>query len=127
MENQFCKQCGKPVFGRSDKLFCSDYCRNTFNNEKNKNAFSFMRAVHSELSLNRRILKSYVREGRSPVRKDELAIQGFRFDLITALVKKPDKTYRCCYEYAYEIDGEFVKLLQDPGKILPYTPPNGKN
>lgn len=127
MNNQICKQCAKPVVGRSDKRFCSDFCRNSFNNLKNRKTFTFMRSIHSELSLNRRILKGYAMEGRSNLKRYELEVRGFRFDLVTALVKKSDKTYRCCYEFAYEMEGESVHLVTDPMKILPYTPPLDKN
>ena len=35
MEEKMCPECGKPVFGRIDKKFCSDACRNAFNNKAN--------------------------------------------------------------------------------------------
>ena len=36
MENKECLECGVLVKGRIDKKFCSDYCRNSFNNKVNK-------------------------------------------------------------------------------------------
>ena len=29
-----CENCGKPLFGRTDKRFCNDGCRNVFNRKK---------------------------------------------------------------------------------------------
>jgi predicted nucleic acid-binding Zn ribbon protein len=29
-----CENCGKPLFGRTDKRFCNDNCRNTYNRQK---------------------------------------------------------------------------------------------
>ena len=31
-----CLECQEILYGRSDKKFCGDYCRNTYNNKLNK-------------------------------------------------------------------------------------------
>ena len=36
MEHRLCLECGDHLKGRIDKKFCSDYCRNSFNNKVNK-------------------------------------------------------------------------------------------
>ena len=33
METRSCKECDHKLSGRRDQKFCSDYCRNTFNNQ----------------------------------------------------------------------------------------------
>ena len=31
--SKVCPECGEKIIGRVDKKFCSDYCRNAFNNK----------------------------------------------------------------------------------------------
>ena len=33
-----CPECGGNIIGREDKKFCSDYCRNAYNNKVNKDS-----------------------------------------------------------------------------------------
>ena len=36
-----CLECGEKIIGRSDKKFCNDACRNSYNNKQNK-VYKFM-------------------------------------------------------------------------------------
>ena len=38
MQERKCLECGTVLKGRSDKKFCSDYCRNTYNNKVNRDS-----------------------------------------------------------------------------------------
>ena len=38
-----CLECGEPILGRSDKKFCSDLCRNAYNNKANSDSNNFVR------------------------------------------------------------------------------------
>lgn len=57
-----CQQCSKPLFGRSDKTFCDDSCRNTFNKQKRKaekiEPHPNAKVIFSIISRNYEILKS---------------------------------------------------------------------
>ena len=55
MKNK-CLECGEPVIGRIDKKFCSDYCRNTFNNKVNKESKNLIRNINNRLRKNHRVL-----------------------------------------------------------------------
>jgi predicted nucleic acid-binding Zn ribbon protein len=44
-KKRYCLNCGKEVLGRAGKMFCSDICRNTFNNKQNKDATNLIRNV----------------------------------------------------------------------------------
>jgi predicted nucleic acid-binding Zn ribbon protein len=43
MEQRVCKECGHKLSGRKDQKFCSDYCRNSFNNKLNEDANASVR------------------------------------------------------------------------------------
>jgi len=52
-----CMACGKPIKGRSDKKFCDDYCRNSYNNDLKSDSNNYVRNINNGLRKNRRILK----------------------------------------------------------------------
>ena len=111
MEERVCPECGKPVFGRIDKKFCSDSCRNAFNNKVNAASTNYMRNVNNILSKNRRILVELNPEGKKKTHKDKLLKKGFDFDFHTSTyTTKSGDTYYFCYEQGY--------LLLDEGFIL---------
>ena len=57
-ESRKCLVCGKPLKGRSDKKFCDDYCRSSYNNDLKSAANNYIRNVNNALGKNRRILES---------------------------------------------------------------------
>ena len=42
MSSKQCPECGEKIVGRTDKKFCSDGCRNTYNNRMNKDQKNFL-------------------------------------------------------------------------------------
>jgi len=56
METKQCLECGDPVKGRIDKKFCSDYCRNAYNNKVNKDSKNLIRNINNRLRKNHKIL-----------------------------------------------------------------------
>ena len=51
-----CLECGEKIIGRSDKKFCNDACRNSYNNKQNKDSSNLMRNINNKLRKNFRIL-----------------------------------------------------------------------
>ena len=54
--NKVCLECGEKIVGREDKKFCSDGCRNAYNNKMNKDSNNLMRNINNKLRKNYRIL-----------------------------------------------------------------------
>lgn len=97
-----CLDCGEPLFGRVDKKFCSDQCRNSYNNKFKKHVNDHMRQVNLTLKRNRRILEKLNPEGKTKVKKDSLLKEGFDFEYHTnSYVTKKGQTYFFCYEQGY--------------------------
>lgn len=109
-----CLECGKPVLGRVDKKFCSDGCRNEYNNKNKASASNYMRNVNNILSKNRRILKAMNPDGKIKKHRDQLLKKGFDFDFITnTYTTKAGDVYRFCYEQGYLLlDEGFVLLVE---------------
>ena len=114
MEERVCPECGKPVFGRVDKKFCSDACRNAFNNKANSAATNYVRNVNNILAKNRRVLKELNPNGKYKTHKDKLLKKGFDFDFHTnTYTTKAGDTYYFCYEQGYlMLEEGFVLLVE---------------
>lgn len=105
MESKACPECGEKIKGRSDKKFCSDACRNAWNNRQNADSTNFVRNTNNALKKNRRILAELLEghaDGKARVPLKKLSSKGFHFDLMTSLYKtKTGAQYFFCYEYGY--------------------------
>lgn len=115
MEEKRCAECDKPVFGRMDKKFCSDSCRNAYNNRSNATTTKYMRKVNNVLARNRRILLEMNPTGKKKTHKDKLLKAGFDFDYYTnSYATKAGDIYRFCYEQGYLLlDEGFVLLVEN--------------
>ena len=46
---KLCPECGTKIVGRIDKKFCSDACRNSYNNKFNKDSKNLIRNTNNRL------------------------------------------------------------------------------
>src|SRR4051812_15912687 len=77
-----CFECGEKIIGREDKKFCSDGCRNTYNNKLNKDSTNFMRNTNKMLRRNYRILSELNVSGSTLTSREKLVQKGFDFNLV---------------------------------------------
>ena len=102
MEQRLCKECNQKLLGRKDQKFCSDYCRNAYNNKQNEDANKYVRRINSILRKNRRILELLNPEGKKTVDAITLAEEGFNFHYFTNIyTTQKGGNYYFCYEYGY--------------------------
>jgi hypothetical protein len=110
-----CLDCGDLIRGRTDKKFCSDQCRNNYNNRLNRDSNNFVRNVHGLLRKNRRILSDLYSEGRVKVHKDALFALGYNFSFFTHIIETSQgHRFHYCFEYGYcETGDDFLELRQN--------------
>ena len=97
-----CLECHEKIVGREDKKFCSDGCRNAYNNKMNKDHTNLMRNINNKLRKNYRILTELNPEGKTKTTKNKLISRGFDFDLITSVyTTKTGNTYYFVYDQGY--------------------------
>ena len=117
MKERICQECKQKLRGRKDQKFCSDYCRNTFNNRQNEDANKYVRRINGILRKNRRILDSLNPKGKITVDGITLAEEGFNFHYFTNMyTTKTGGVYYFCYEHGYrkiENDQYILVLKQD--------------
>jgi predicted nucleic acid-binding Zn ribbon protein len=107
-----CLDCGEAIHGRADKKFCSDQCRNNFNNRQNRDSNNFVRNIHALLRKNRRILAELDSEGKNRVHRDALIALGYNFGFFTHIVETSDgQTFHFCFEYGYlKTEDDFIEI-----------------
>jgi hypothetical protein len=98
-----CPECGEKIMGRIDKKFCSDQCRNTFNNRLNSDATNIVRNINNILRRNRRILEELNKQsGKTLVSKEALLLNGYNFTYHTHIyTTKRGDVYHFCYEQGF--------------------------
>ena len=99
-----CPECGSRYHGRSDKKFCSDYCRSTFNNRHKPESSEHVKNVNKILRRNRKILDELNESGRKTAVISHLQLRGFNPNYFTSMfVNSQGETFYYCYEHAYSI------------------------
>lgn len=109
-----CLECGEKIVGRTDKKFCSDYCRNAYNNNLNKDRKNLVRNVNNLLRKNYRILEELNPADKTRTTKTKLQAKGFNFDYFTSIYKtKTGNTYYFVYDQGYlPLDNGFYALVK---------------
>ncbi|NNJ89177.1 MAG: hypothetical protein HKP53_07230 [Eudoraea sp.] len=110
-----CLECNEVFKGRIDKKFCSDYCRNAYNNKLNKDSKNLLRNINNRLRKNYRILDSFtLKEGKTRTTKTRLLDKGFDFEYLTNLyTTKKGTTYYFVYDLGYlPLDNDYYMIVK---------------
>jgi len=119
MDKKRCPECGFEIIGRADKVFCSDTCRNIYNNRRNKNPNNYVKKVNYILRKNRRILGKLNSIGQLKVHRHFLQDKGFNFDFYTSTQQtQAGNTCYFCYEFGYfHVDHDYIELVTNSDEI----------
>jgi len=114
MEKRTCIECHEAFNGRADKKFCSDMCRNAYNNKLNSDTNNYVRNINNILRKNRRIIEDLLPDETAKVSQQKLLDKGFNFNYYTTITTtKTGKSYTFCYEYGYlPIEGNYYLLVK---------------
>ncbi len=114
MENKTCLECKEPIIGRSDKKFCSDYCRNSYNNKVNKDSKNLIRNTNNRLRKNYKILHESNTSGKTKTTRNKLNDLNFDFSLFTSIyTTKTGNVYYYVYDQGYlKLENDFYLLIK---------------
>ncbi|AEV31258.1 hypothetical protein Oweho_0236 [Owenweeksia hongkongensis DSM 17368] len=113
-EQRTCLECNEPIKGRADKKFCSDGCRNAYNNREFRDVNNLIRNTNRVLSKNRKILVEMNPTGKTKTTRDILVGKGFNFDYFTSIYEtKKGGRYYFCYDQGYIfLDAQSIALVK---------------
>jgi hypothetical protein len=116
MPNKTCLRCGEPLLGRSDKKFCDDHCRSSFNNSIAFGLNQTMKQINQYLKRNRMILWQLFREdGKELIQVSNTKLQemGFKFKYHTHLeISELGETCLYCYDFGIIPNGDEIKVIR---------------
>ena len=82
-----CLECGRVVYGRSDKKFCSPGCKDRWHNRK-MHVYNKMRLkIMNALDRNYTILTRLLSQGIHTIDRVDIVQLGFRLDCVTSYRK----------------------------------------
>jgi hypothetical protein len=114
LEERICLECSEKVVGRIDKKFCSDYCRNAYNNKVNKESKNLIRNTNNRLRKNYNILSKLNVSGKTKVTRRKLFDKGFDFNFFTSIyTTKTGNVYYYVYDEGYlPLENEVFLLIK---------------
>tara|TARA_R110002073_G_scaffold279026_1_gene443195 strand:- start:484489 stop:484839 length:351 start_codon:yes stop_codon:yes gene_type:complete len=114
MQTQKCLECDEPIKGRIDKKFCSDYCRNSYNNKVNKESKNLIRNTNNRLRRNYKTLTQLNESGKTKVTRATLLNNNFDFNYFTSIyTTKTGNTYFYVYDQGYlPLEKEYYLLIK---------------
>ena len=114
-QQKLCLECDVAIKGRADKKFCSDYCRNAYNNRLNRDSKNLIRVINNRLRKNYRILDSFpLKAGKTSTTKTKLMDQGFDFEYFTnRYTTKKGTTYYFVYDLGYlPLENDYYMIVK---------------
>lgn len=121
-----CENCNKELFGRIDKRFCNDNCRNEFNRKKKQleiqKQHDNLPEILKIIKNNYAILKSYGplkdSEYIIEVERTELLRKGFNFKFFTSTAQHHNNQYKFCFERGWtECGYDYITIREDLHQI----------
>ena len=109
-----CLECNEKIVGREDKKFCSDGCRNAYNNKMNKDSTNYMRNINNKMRKNYRILTELNLEGKTKTTRTKLVSKGFDFEFFTNVLNtKTGNIYYFLYDQGYmALENDYYILVK---------------
>ncbi len=114
MEKRQCLECSEQIKGRIDKKFCTDYCRNSYNNKVNTASKNLIRNTNNRLRKNYKILSELNSTGKTKVTRTKLFDRGFDFNFFTSIYKtKTGNVYFYLYDQGYlSLENDYYLLIK---------------
>ena len=113
--------CGMELFGRSDKKYCNDQCRNRANAKRRKKEFweedKHIYEITRDLRRNRSIMKStgaFLNQTKI-VTRGWMLDKGYNFEYYTNILQTKKGNYYFCYEFGHMAleDGKLLVVMTD--------------
>ncbi|MES2454794.1 MAG: DUF2116 family Zn-ribbon domain-containing protein [Bacteroidota bacterium] len=124
IEKAHCLECGAPVTGRRDKVYCDDSCRTSFNNRKRQTEAAvepeFLKVIPKIILGNYQILKGLNSAPLTKIKRSKLEKMGFNFGYITSTyVTKTGAVYNFCFDQGYlQLSDDLILLVQQDSQVV---------
>ncbi|MBR5833075.1 MAG: hypothetical protein IKY48_00670 [Bacteroidales bacterium] len=97
-----CLHCGQQIrYGRTDKKYCCDDCKNRHHNEQAKSGRAYRRKIMAQLMANYQILDNLFRAGVTSVELIIAITMGFVPGVVTSYRRVGKHDEFCCFDIKY--------------------------
>ena len=97
-----CLECGEVIaYGRSDKKFCCEECKNRHHNALKSSSRLMKLRVLSALKHNYEILEALIADGVEQIEVSELKVMGFDAGYITSYIKYRRYVEMWCFDIKF--------------------------
>ena len=103
-----CLECGAIFYGRANRKFCCDACKNKYHNRHFQDIRNRKLRVRSVLEKNYKILSGLLHENRLSVDFAELSLLGYNPEFVTTFHKTAGRTQCSCYDIMFMISAERI-------------------
>ena len=124
-----CLECGDPIYyGRADRKFCCDVCKNSWHNRKKRMSWErYKQKTVQILEKNHEILSRLLSIQMTSIDKVDLVQMGYNFNYVTSYQKICHRDRYCCFDIRYDatdrrifhIESTFVRTrpekMKNPG------------
>lgn len=99
-----CLECGEPVpYGRNDRLYCCDSCKNRHNYGERKLSIRNRTNVMRILTRNYSVLRTLLRENIPSLDIAQMIFRGFNPDYMTGCRRRPRYSECSCFDIRYNL------------------------
>ncbi len=111
-EKSKCLECGDLIeYGRQDKKFCCDSCKNRFNNRRTRGSRSAKLKILSSLERNYSILDNLLKINITSMSVLELQHLGFKLDCVTSYQKVRRHNVFLCFDISFTVIADRVTSI----------------
>lgn len=96
-----CLECGTTLYGRANKRFCCESCKNRYHNKRYQAERNLKLRIKTVLDRNYSILSSLVSGNVYSVERQDLQLMGFNIDYMTAFSKIHNRECCSCYDISF--------------------------
>lgn len=113
-----CLECGAPlIYGRPDRKFCNEDCKNRYHNRISNRERSGKRRVLNALNRNHEILSGLLRFGVTALDMDELLLQGFHPEFFTSCRRCGRTSVYGCFDISFEMTPSGISGIRRGGNL----------
>lgn len=97
-----CLQCGEQIrYGRTDKKYCCDDCRNRHYNQMARSTRTYRRRILSQLSVNYELLDGLLKMDKDSISLVDIVSMGFVTTVITSFQRVGKHNEFRCFDIKY--------------------------
>lgn len=99
--HESCLECGSHFYGRANKKFCSEGCKNRYHNRRYQGIRNTKCRILNILEKNYDLLSHLIQDNRLSVEIVELLVLGYNPDYITSFRKAGKYSMCSCYDIIF--------------------------